>query len=377
MVNAKLVAKVNSTDTVLVDNQNLTTDVKVSLERTLDGKQTTWFSGTIKGTSGPSPNIPPTIDVPASVTGTVNTEIALIARVTDSDGTVDDVNWKQKTGIGITDLVQTDNDGIYTAKFTPTQAGNYSFEVEAFDNKNARVAKTVAVTVNAIIPPPPPPPPTGNIIFDSKRDTKLHDGQVRTITKEGDISPGKLGVECRASGSPKIVVNADRTFSLVSGSGGVDNLSLKLRSRHNEGGDCSNRFGGFGCSIDKSALNMKTESCHNNHENSLSKSHGVNINDGQFHTIEFECKDDGSAVAFVAWVDGVQKMTGKHNSPKAFYLDKASFQKNSYFWLRLNNGDHGRIYVYALNYNSKLKAVFKFDASKNAIVFKEVILAAV
>lgn len=377
MVNAKLVVKRgdNNTETTIVNEANLTHDIPISVNKTIDGQTVTWFSSTIKGGgSAPQPNLPPTIDVPATATGKVNVQMDLIARIADIDGTIEDVNWKQLTGIAI-QFTQIDEAGVYTARFTPTQVGVFDFEVEAFDNKNARSFKQVKVTIEQDTTTPPP---TGNIIFSSRRDTDLHNSVSRTITKTGDISPGKLGVECRASGSPKMIVNTDGTFSLKSGSGGIDNLSLKLRSRHNESGDCANRFGGFGCAIDKSALDMKTESCHNNHENSLSKSHGASIFDGKFHTLEFICKNsaDNKKVEFIALLDGVQKMTGAHNSPKVAYMDKSLYQQNSYFWVRINNADHGRIYVYALNFNSKLKVVFKMEASTNSVRFQDIILEA-
>ena len=53
------------------------------------------------------------------------------------------------------------------------------------------------------------------VLYDSHVNSKLHDGNVRTVEKEGSITPNGLGIECRASGNPKIVVNADNTFSLV------------------------------------------------------------------------------------------------------------------------------------------------------------------
>jgi len=376
MVKAKLTVKRgdNNTETTIVDEANLTHDIPISLQKEVDASSITWFSGTLKGGTAPSPqpNQPPVIEVPATATGKVNVQMDLIARVRDVDGTVDDVNWKQKTGIAIR-FEQIDEAGVYTARFTPSQSGVFDFEVEAFDNKNLRSFKTVKVTVEADVPIPPP---SGNIIFSSRRDTNLHDGNSRIITETGNIAAGMLGVQCRASGSPKMVVNSDKTFSLKSGSGGIENMSLKVRSRHNEGGDCNNRFGGFGCHIDKTEIGMKTESCHNNHENSLKKSHGASIFDSKFHKLEFTCRNSGTAVEFIASLDGVQKMTGKHNSPKSYYMDKALAEKNSYFWVRLNNADHGRIYVFAKNYNSKLTVVFKMEPSTNSIRFDDIILEA-
>src|SRR4030095_13316735 len=133
-----------------------------------------------------------------------------------------------------------------------------------------------------------PPQPTGEVLYDSTVNSKLHDGKVRTVDAEGAITPNGLGCECRASGSPKLQVNADQTFSLLCGVGhgrfylyclnydatleieaawwkGDGDCSLKMQSRHNEGGDCANRFGGYGLAIDRANYNAKSEICHNEH----------------------------------------------------------------------------------------------------------------
>src|SRR5688500_3302707 len=125
MVKAKLTVKRgdNNTETTIVDEANLTHDIPISLQKEVDASSITWFSGTLKGGTAPSPqpNQPPVIEVPATATGKVNVQMDLIARVRDVDGTVDDVNWKQKTGIAIR-FEQIDEAGVYTARFTPSQS---------------------------------------------------------------------------------------------------------------------------------------------------------------------------------------------------------------------------------------------------------------
>ena len=195
------------------------------------------------------------------------------------------------------------------------------------------------------------------VLYDSYVNSKLHDGNVRTVEKEGSISPNGLGIECRASGNPKIVVNSDKTFSLVCEEGhgrfygyvlnydatleiecafwnsasGQD-CSLKMRSRHNEGGAESNRFGGYGLSIDKAGWGSKVEQFHNEHSESSSGSLPSKPETGKYFKVEFSVKDSGSGV----------ELTGKYNGTEFMkktvkkYQDQTIFDKQSYFWVRSN-----------------------------------------
>src|SRR6185503_6400408 len=211
-------------------------------------------------------------------------------------------------------------------------------------------------------PPPPPPPPTGEVLYDSHIHSKLHDGNVRTIAKsEGAITPNGLGIEMHASGNPRVVVNADKTFSLLCDGGhgrfygyvlnydstleieaafwnevGGQDLSLKTRSRHNEGGACENRFGGYGLSIDRSGYDAKREICHNIHDQSQAGKLPVTPKTGEYFTIRFTVKDQGNEVRQTGEMNGQQFMNKVDSSPKPYMTDKASFAKQSYYWVRSN-----------------------------------------
>jgi hypothetical protein len=333
--------------------------VTLKLTQAIDAVRKELFTLAFPATGGQPPaNIPPQIEVDTTISGSVGEEISMLAKITDLDGLVEDVNWIQKSGVEVI-LATQEIPSNYLARFTPAQAGSYSFEVEAFDNKQARTAKTIAVTVEQVNPPQPPTP--GTLIYDSHRDSTLHDGVVQTLTKVGNIGAGGLGLECRASGSPKIQKNADKTFSLKCQSGhgrfygycknynvrmeiecafwnsvsGQD-LSLKLRSRHNEGGDCSNRFGGYGCAPDRDGWNAKRETCHNIHDQSKSGSLPKKPQTGQYNIWKFSVKDEGSSVRQTGEMDGVKFMDKVDTSPKAYMRDKASFEKQSYYWVRQN-----------------------------------------
>lgn len=182
-----------------------------------------------------------------------------------------------------------------------------------------------------------------------------------------DSRQGWKGVTTAASGSPKWTAGSDGVGHLSCGaghcrvyiavknynarmegefmfeSGAVDNISLRLRSRHQEGGACTNRFGGFGASIRPSGeVGFQTESCHNLHENSISGK-TTPFQKGTWHKFAFSCFDspDKKSVNFKLDIDGKTVLTGKHPSPKPYYMDEALHMKNSYIWLRSNNSGSG------------------------------------
>ena len=204
-------------------------------------------------------------------------------------------------------------------------------------------------------PPGPVPAPTpgqvpGTLLHDSAIHSQLHNGIVRTVVKEGLY-------ECRASGNPRIRTNADHTFSLLCDAGhgrfytyvpnynvymvliagwgnqvpGQD-ISLKLRSRHNEPDPCDNRFGGFGFAFDRSGFSAKTETCHNNHVPVASGSIPP-ISTGQYVTIEFSVKDEATAVRQIAKINGtpiMNKIIPRQAAPQSLFVPR------SYIWVRQN-----------------------------------------
>ena len=206
------------------------------------------------------------------------------------------------------------------------------------------------------VPPPgpgpvvPPGPAPGTLLHDSQLHTQLHNGIVRTVKAEGIY-------ECRASGNPRIAVNADKTFSLICDAGhgrfytyvpnynvymilvagwgnqvsGQD-ISLKLRSRHNEPDPCNNRFGGYGFSLDRTGFSSKREPCHNNHDQAVSGPLPIKPVTGQFYTIEFSVKDEGTGVRQIAKLNGTQLMnrvTARQAAPPNIF-------SKSYIWVRQN-----------------------------------------
>ena len=260
--------------------------------------------------------------------------------------------------------------------FTPSVDGVYKFTVKVTDINGLSASKTSTITVGGTVTPPPitcPPgqhlengvcvpdvvtPPSGTVLYDSTIHTTLHDGQPGTFTKVGDIGAGKLGLECRASGNPRIRKNTDGTFSLLCDAGhgrfygytknynatmiiecafwnrvaGQD-ASLRLRSRHNEPDPCDNRFGGYGFTPDYSGWGSKRETCHNNHDQSVDGNLPSNPVTGQYFTVEYTVKDEGTGVRQIAKYNGntvMNRLTGRQPAPASL------FDTQSYFWVRQN-----------------------------------------
>ena len=192
----------------------------------------------------------------------------------------------------------------------------------------------------------------GTVIYDSHINSHLHNGVVRRFTAEGNL-------ECRASGNPYIQVNNDGTFSLWDSSLGRfylyvnnynvmlelvwafgnspsgTNLSLKIRSRHNEGGATTNRFGGYGFAMTRTAWDAKREPYHNVHDESLGGSLGKNLGTGQYHNIQFSVKDMPKPVQ-TAVLDGVRVKQWTDPNPAPYMVNQAMYAARSYIWVRQN-----------------------------------------
>jgi hypothetical protein len=302
------------------------------------------------------------INVPAHVTANITSDIA-----------IKNVEWLCNKPVNYS--VSQDQK---TVNFTPSADGEYVFTCTVWNTNNEKAVAVGKVTVGTVQPTPVPPQPTpippsptptptpAGLLWDSNINGKWNDGVKRTITTpQGTNKPDDKSIFVAASGSPKLVIDGDGTAHLVSGTG-CDNLSIRLRSRHNEGGDPVNRFGGHGWSIDtKGAVSFKTEDYHNVHSNSHDFNSGINPGT-TWHHVHQTLKGNNSTFS----IDG--KQVGSVTCSN--HGDDSLLAKNSMIWLRLNNSDHGRIYICAINIDSALDFDFKFEA--NSIAFKNVKLNA-
>jgi len=300
--------------------------------------------------------------------GQINTPAHLTANIT-SDIPITNIEWLCNKPVNYS--VSLDQK---TVNFTPSADGEYVFTVTVSDQSGAQVSQVGKVTVGTVQPPPNPPPnppPTTGALWDSNVNGKWNDGVKRTLTtKEGGQKPNDKSIFVAASGSPKLDIDGDGVAHLVAGTG-CDNLSIRLRSRHQ--GECNNvslppeqRFGGHGWAIDKTgAVEFKTEEYHNVHSNAHSFSSAIDPGT-EWHHVHQTCK--GNISTFT--IDG--KLVGSVTVVN--HGDDSLLAKNSYIWLRMNNSDHGRMYIMAINIDSALDFDFKFEP--NSIAFKNVSLNA-
>ena len=214
-------------------------------------------------------------------------------------------------------------------------------------------------------PPPPPPPTTGEVLWDSNVHLKT-DCYHTVNDTHGSQDPDGKGVFMGASGSPRLHVDADGTFHLEADAGhgrvyikarnynarmegelkfeddAIRNTTLRLRSRHNEGGDCLNRFGGFGVTVERAEqlAETSTERCHNEHSNTVKNPLAKNIEVGQWIKFKYSCWSNADKSAIN------QKLEYDYNDGQGFktvieesftevephMMDEASFQEESYAW---------------------------------------------
>ena len=242
---------------------------------------------------------------------------------------------------------------------------------EQRDDAEPRLFETYTFTPDEQpIPPEPQPEPEPNLLYCSNRDGKWDNGQKRTVTKsDGDIKPNGKGLYMAASGDPKLEImgngeavlickaghgrfyvmanhyNAllEKEFKIMDGN--VDNVSDKLRSNHQEGGDCEQRFGGVGGSISLDESGCKLELCHNVHGDSKSADLPKPLKIGEWYKDRFQIRDsqDGKAILATRWIDygdgkGFTKVLDhKMTKIKPYMMDRQRYEKKSYFWLRMNN----------------------------------------
>ena len=143
--------------------------------------------------------------------------------------------------------------------------------------------------------------------WKSKKDDKTifsHAGQDRSTTIHGDGTVSLKGARTRYyilqphEGKVRLELKAKAGPSL-------GNLSLKLFSRHNEDGDCENRFGGVGMDFNfgENTVGSKFESCHNNHEPIDEKDLQKQLQFEKWYGFRYECEKDGKKFKLDGFID--------------------------------------------------------------------------
>ena len=311
------------------------------------------------------------------VTATISSVVTLDG--TPSTGNITKYEFKQVSGTAITGGFTPANPQGSIVTFTaPATPGLIDVQLTVTDNKGKtkKDVDTIAIKLGVPTPCPPgfhddgqgncipDPIPTG-AAYDSNRDGHWNNGTKRDILKsEGNIGPDGLGLYTAASGNPHLVVDGNGTAHLFSEHFGriyicvknysavlemefnienkfVDNLSLKLRSRHQEGGAGPNRAGGEGWAISLTGWDSKRENFHNVHDSLGKGKLSQSLKIGQWYKLRFTCKDEGSnKIRLIGEVDYgsgyVKEMDLVDSGAPAYFFDKALLQKNSYFWIRCN-----------------------------------------
>lgn len=295
-----------------------------------------------------------------------------------STGPITNFEWKREDNSGLVIVLEPVTNGKkYSMKFTATQemvGKDIKFRLRVFNAAGAFNDDVGGTTVTV-----KGTDPGGKVLWDS--NIHLKTGQEYTIDgSHGNTGPDGKGIVMAASGNPQLNVHADGSFDLEADAGHgrayimaknynavmegeimidddfsvVRNSTWRLRSRHQEGGDCSNRGGGFGATfeMEEQLAEYETESCHNLHENSIKKPLAKKVQKGQWIKFKYYCCNEpgDQSVAFKTlydYGDGagfVEVNKGRHPNPPSRLMDKALNEKNSYAWLRINNEGRGKVH---------------------------------
>ena len=213
---------------------------------------------------------------------------------------------------------------------------------------------------------PEPGPVGGSVIFDSNRHWVGRAGQ--TVERFGNTGPNGKGFHAEASGNPRIKFVTPTEYELIGSgsdihpriygavnnynarleldfkfqSGSVENITFKIRNRHQMGGSCANRVGGFGAHISRTEAGFQIEKCHNEHEGKVERRLPQNISSGTYHRAAFTVQDTSQGILQKLDIDGTEVVRTVYTGNYAPYRNKSLFDRHSEFWIRYN-GNSGSI----------------------------------
>ena len=123
----------------------------------------------------------------------------------------------------------------------------------------------------------------------------------------------------------------------------IDNIGLRGRSRHNEGGGCDNAFGGYGANMHIDVIDFKSEDSHDEGGGwgSSEFKYPQPLESGQKYGIRFTCKDNPKPTFTfeIDYNDGkgfIQVAKAVDDKPVPCRVNRKSFEEISYLWLRTN-----------------------------------------
>lgn len=215
---------------------------------------------------------------------------------------------------------------------------------------------------------PSAPPISAGLVYDSNTHGKWNNGQKRTVNKDGNTGPNGKGFQTSASGNPTFIIDGNGVGHLqTSGSGThgriyvfaknynsrlegnmmfetatIDNISMKTRSRHGTAGHPSGGSGcpcgGVGAGIHRDgSIDLKIETCHGTNVG-MGNGKAPPFQLGKWYKFSFSVWDGaGGSVNSKLDIDGKTVATGKVASTTSSCKDRALYNQDSYFWLRINN----------------------------------------
>jgi K319-like protein len=309
------------------------------------------------------------------------------------DGKIVSAKWTPPDFITLTpDPIDNTKATFTSPMLSPNQeALGLIFRFEAVDDKGNMTFDEVIVTVRRQVHVPPTCPPhqvwnpvtqkcedkiqpAHGLVFDSNVSWVGTVGQI-VNSQFGNIAPYQSGFYTAASGSPKVGFitpteyylegtgsgihprlygayglyngRAEATFKFITDS--VDNASFKFqRNRHQAGGVCENRVGGFGFAFDRNQMDIKIEKCHNIHESGHKFDLPKQLVTGTYYRMACEVRDVNKEIEQIGFLDyfdgkGFQQI-GKVNYTGTYapYFDEALFAKRAEFWIRYN-GNSGKL----------------------------------
>ena len=120
-----------------------------------------------------------------------------------------------------------------------------------------------------------------------------------------------------------------------------DDLSLAVRSRHNENDPTTNRFGKYGFAIGPSQYEFAREDFHNTHTKFGGGNLPQKLINGRTYQLKFECINVQGQVGLTAWINYGQGfvIVGRKldSKPISSAMNRPLFDQMSYAWAR-NNG---------------------------------------
>ena len=236
--------------------------------------------------------------------------------------------------------------------------------------ENESKAESKSPPTTTVSPPPASAsqaPAAGGLIWDSNVQGKWKGGTGKGLKKYGSNSPGGGGMSTAASGNPTFDLDGNGVMHLESSDlgrvyiyaknynarlegnfmfevhhGAKDNISIKIRSRHNHSGRSLAGGGGEPCGgvgvafHPDGQVELAAESAHGTNP-TMGGGKAPPFQTGKWYKFAFSVWDDGSGVSSKAEIDGKVVGTGKWASPNTQCHTKSLFDTDSYFWLRLNS----------------------------------------